>query len=121
MQATAAEMLRVACILIHERGIQLCAPVHDAALIEAPDGLIDSHAKTAQDCMTKASQIVLGGFQINTDIRILTYPERFLDPDSQPFWDQVMDLMAQSKARSRESSNTNVSEILTPAHSYISY
>lgn len=121
MQATAAEMLRIACVLIHERGIQLCAPVHDAVLIEAPDELINLQAKTAQDCMTKASEIVLDGFQISTDIQVLTYPERLLDRDSQSFWDQVMDLMAQSKARSRESSNTNMSEILTPVHSYSSY
>ena len=121
MQATAAEMLRIACILIHERGIQLCAPVHDAVLIEAPDELINLQAKTAQDCMIKASEIVLGGFQISTDIQVLTYPERLLDQDSQSFWDQVMDLMAQSKARSHEISNTNMSKILTPVHSLSSY
>ncbi len=120
MQATAAEMLRVACILIHERGVQLCAPVHDAILVEAPDGLIESHAQIARDCMAKASEIVLHGFRLNSDIRILTYPDRFLDPDSQPFWDRVMDLMAQSKARSRECSNTNMLEVSTPAHYYSS-
>jgi len=108
MQATAAETLRVACILIRERGIQLCAPVHDALLIEAPDELIHEHAQVAQDCMKKASEIVLHGFALGSDIRILTYPERFLDEDSQPFWDQVMSLMAQAKATSRECSNTNM-------------
>jgi DNA polymerase I-like protein with 3'-5' exonuclease and polymerase domains len=108
MQASAAEMLRVACILIHERGIQLCAPVHDALLIEAPDCEITKAAAIAKDCMTKASEIVLDGFSLDSDVRILTYPERFLDEDSQPFWDQVMTLMARAKEKSSENCNTKL-------------
>ena len=33
MQANGAEMLRIACCLTTERGIEVCAPVHDAVLI----------------------------------------------------------------------------------------
>src|SRR5215210_5707630 len=33
MQANGAEMLRLACSLAIERGIEVCAPVHDAVLI----------------------------------------------------------------------------------------
>ena len=36
MQANGAEMLRLACCFATERGIRVCAPVHDALLIEAP-------------------------------------------------------------------------------------
>ena len=36
MQATGAEMLRIACIMLTEADIGVCAPVHDALLIEAP-------------------------------------------------------------------------------------
>src|SRR5262249_15536967 len=36
MQANGAEMLRLACCLATERGISVCAPVHDAILIQAP-------------------------------------------------------------------------------------
>ena len=36
MQANGAEMLRLACCLATERGIEVCAPVHDALLICAP-------------------------------------------------------------------------------------
>ena len=34
-QAHGAEMLRLACCLVTERGIQLCCPIHDAVLVEA--------------------------------------------------------------------------------------
>jgi DNA polymerase-1 len=123
MQATAAEMLRIACILIHEQGVQLCAPVHDAILIEAPDDEIDAHARIAQDCMNRASEIVLYGFRVTGEIRILRYPDRFLDDDSRPFWDQVMALVKRAKASkpTSDNSDTNLSEILTPAHYYPSY
>ena len=36
MQANGAEMLRIACCLALDRGVRVCAPVHDAILIEAP-------------------------------------------------------------------------------------
>jgi len=36
MQGNGAEMLRLACCFATEQGIRVCAPVHDALLIEAP-------------------------------------------------------------------------------------
>jgi len=36
MQANGAEMLRLACCLGTEGGVELCAPVHDAVLMCAP-------------------------------------------------------------------------------------
>ena len=41
MQANGAEMLRLACCFATEEGIAVCAPVHDAILIEAPVEEID--------------------------------------------------------------------------------
>ena len=35
MQAHGAEMLRIACCLAIERGVQVIAPVHDALMIES--------------------------------------------------------------------------------------
>ena len=49
MQANGAEMLRLACCLATERGIEVCAPVHDAVLICAPlDRLDDDIAACAR-------------------------------------------------------------------------
>ena len=49
MQANGAEMLRLACCLATERGIEVCAPVHDAVLICAPlDRLEDDVAAHAR-------------------------------------------------------------------------
>jgi hypothetical protein len=60
MQATGAEMLRLALALACEAGVMVCAPVHDAILIEAPDREIESEAARLQECMLEASEIILG-------------------------------------------------------------
>ena len=59
MQANGAEMLRLACCLATERGINVCAPIHDAILIEAPLEDLDDAIKAAQLAMAEASEAVL--------------------------------------------------------------
>ncbi len=56
VQANGAEMLRIACILITEAGIRICAPVHDAVLIEAPLEELDERVGQAQELMSEASR-----------------------------------------------------------------
>ena len=59
MQANGAEMLRLACCLATERGVAVCAPVHDALLVEGPAGRIQSVVLDTQRAMTEASRVVL--------------------------------------------------------------
>ncbi len=61
MQANGAEMLRLACCLATERGIRVCAPVHDAIVIEAPLDGLETAVEAAQKAMGDASEVVLGG------------------------------------------------------------
>jgi hypothetical protein len=49
MQANGAEMLRLACCLGTERGVEVCAPVHDAVLICAPPERLDADVERMQD------------------------------------------------------------------------
>jgi DNA polymerase I len=49
-QANAAEMLRLACCLTTEAGIEVCAPVHDAMLICAPLDRLDADVKKTPFC-----------------------------------------------------------------------
>src|SRR5262249_2649804 len=72
MQANGAELLRLACILAIEGGVEVCAPVHDAILIEAGIGQIDEAVRAAQAAMSDASAIVLGGFRLRTDAKVCT-------------------------------------------------
>lgn len=93
MQANGAEMLRVACCLATERGIHVCAPVHDALLVEGPSDEIKSIVAATQDAMREASETALGGFALRTDAKVVGYPERFMDPRGERMWNVVWRLI----------------------------
>lgn len=93
MQANGAEILRLACCLATERGIRVCAPVHDALLIEAPADRIDEEVRSCQEAMREASEIVLSGFPLRTDAYIVRYPDRYIDERGVDMWDMVMELI----------------------------
>jgi DNA polymerase-1 len=89
MQANGAEMLRLACCLATERGITVCAPVHDALLVEgAADGIADTVAQT-QAAMREASELVLPGFPLRTEAKIVRWPDRYADPRGLQMWETV--------------------------------
>lgn len=88
-QAHGAEMLRLACCMLVEAGVGLCAPIHDAVLIEAPAATIDAEVERARGIMAEASRVVLGGFEIGTDATIVRYPDRYVDDAGEAFWETV--------------------------------
>jgi DNA polymerase I len=98
MQANGAEMLRLACCLAIERGLAVCAPVHDAILIEAPAAEIDRHVAELRACMAEASRIVLGGFEVRTDAEIVRSPDRYADKRGHLMWATVTRLLGESWA-----------------------
>ncbi len=90
MQANGAEMLRLACCFATERGIQVCAPVHDALLIKAHlDGLEDA-VRSAQKVMSDASEVVLAGFKLRTDAELIRHPKRYEDERGRKMWETVL-------------------------------
>lgn len=90
MQANSAEMLRIACILMAGRGLYLCAPVHDAILIEANESDINQDIQVAMECMTQASRFVLNGFELGSETEVIRYPDRFVNDADLEFWNQVI-------------------------------
>jgi DNA polymerase I len=64
MQANGAEMMRLAACLATERGVEVCAPVHDAFLICSPLDRIDEDVAKMRAAMAEASRIVLNGFEL---------------------------------------------------------
>ena len=83
-------MLRLACCLATERGIRVCAPVHDALLIEAPLDEIDGRVAELQACMREASRVVLGGaLELGSDAKVVRWPERYMDERGAVMWETV--------------------------------
>ncbi len=90
MQANGAEMLRIACIFATEAGISVCGPIHDALLIEASLEELPQKIAETQQAMEEASAYVLGGFRLRSDVKIVTYPDRYEDPRGKEMWGKVM-------------------------------
>ena len=92
VQANAAEMLRLACCLLVERGVGLCCPVHDAVLVEGPADQIEDVVAQTRAAMAEASRVVLRGFEIGADAKIVRWPERYVDDAGADFWETVVRL-----------------------------
>ena len=101
MQANGAEMLRLACCLATERGLEVCAPVHDAVLIATPLDRIEAAVAATQDAMREASRSVLAGFELETDARITRWPNRYMDPRGIIMWEKVTGLVDTAETTTR--------------------
>jgi hypothetical protein len=93
-QANGAEMLRLACCLATGGGLNVCAPVHDAILVEGPAEAIEEVVARAQAAMAAASETVLSGFRLRTDAKVVAWPDRYMDPRGREMWDRVTRLLA---------------------------
>jgi hypothetical protein len=89
LQANGAEMLRLACCLATERGIRVCAPVHDALLVEGPADEIEDVIARTQEAMCEASKEVTPGLPLRTEAKIIRYPERYMDDRGRRMWETV--------------------------------
>jgi hypothetical protein len=102
MQANGAEMLRLACCLATERGIEVCAPVHDAVLICAPLDRLEDDIAGMRTAMAEASKFVLAGFELRTDAKSIRYPDRYQDPRGTEMWNRVVELITRRTTATKE-------------------
>ena len=93
MQGNGAEMLRLACCMLVEAGIKVCAPVHDAVLIEAPLENLSEIIKQTRKIMADSSAIVLDGFRLRSDVEVYRYPERYQDGRGEKMWQTVTSIL----------------------------
>jgi len=94
IQGNGAEMLRLALMRMVEQGMKVCAPIHDAVLIEAEIAEADHAIATACDAMRWASQQIHPGFLLDVDVKRVTYPQRYMDKErGLEFWNTVMGLL----------------------------
>ncbi len=93
VQANGAEMLRIACIMAEKENIKICAPVHDAVLIESTIDEIENDVSRMQQVMAGASEVVLSGFRLRTDAEVFKYPARYYDERGAEMWDKVQEVL----------------------------
>lgn len=90
MQAGGADLLRLACIRLVADGVRVCAPVHDAVLVEAPLNELEDTVAHTQSVMRQASAAVLNGFSLESDAKIVRFPGRYMDERGVVMWNTVM-------------------------------
>jgi DNA polymerase I-like protein with 3'-5' exonuclease and polymerase domains len=100
VQGTGADIMRLAHILLFEGGIRVCAPVHDAFLIECPEAELNE--TTAEVCrlMTLAGRYVLGNSSIlRADARVLRHPERLTEKRGEAMWTRIVETVTRLSGR----------------------
>jgi DNA polymerase I len=98
MQGNGSEMLRLACCLATEDGLEVCAPVHDAVLIAAPLDRLEADVARMRAAMAEASRVVLADFELRTEAKIIRWPERYMDPRGERMWNAVWSLIEEIEA-----------------------
>ena len=92
-QANGAEMLRLACCLATERGVDVCAPVHDAVLIEADRDRIDEAVRTTRAAMAEASVRCWAASSSRTEAKVILWPKRYADRRGAVMWRRVLGIL----------------------------
>ena len=69
------------------------APIHDAVLVEGLDWEIADAVAETQEAMAEASAVILGGFRLRSDAKIVRWPNRYMDDRGREFWGRVIGLL----------------------------
>lgn len=93
MQGNGADMMRVACCLGTEAGIQVCCPIHDAVLIEAPLESLEVDAEAMMAIMRKAAPRRAARLEVDADAKYIRYPDRYMDPRGAGMWETITKLL----------------------------
>ena len=93
MQANGAEMLRLAASMGTEAGLSICAPIHDALLLEAPLERLDEDVRRLKSIMVQASKLVMGTLACRVDADVIRHPDRYRDERGGQMWDRIMGLL----------------------------
>jgi DNA polymerase I len=104
MQAHGAEMLRLACIYAAEKGLAICAPLHDAIFAVASVEDEQKALADLRDCMECAAKDLLG-VAIPIEFFVTRYPDHFV-PDDKPMavtvWDRMMQSLESTEKNNQE-------------------
>lgn len=62
-------------------------------LVEGDAGGIGDTIAATRVAMAEASRIVLDGLEVDTDVQIITWPDRYADERGRVMWERVCELL----------------------------
>jgi hypothetical protein len=92
VQSHGAEMMRAAAIAATEVGLSICCKIHDAFLLEAPLDRVKADVAALREIMGAAGAAIIG-IPVETDAKIITPPDRYMDERAAEMWAKVMALL----------------------------
>jgi hypothetical protein len=97
MQANGGEIMRVAACLAAERGVPVGGVVHDAFAVCSRLDRLEADIATMRAAMVEASRAVLGDFELDVEVSVTRWPDRYTDKRGQVMWGKVMTLLDRRK------------------------
>jgi DNA polymerase I len=73
--------------------------VHDAVLICTPVDRMEANITAMRAAMAEAARVVLAGFELGTDVKIVRWPARYMDGRGAVMWDRVTKLSGRQEQR----------------------
>ena len=92
-QSNGAEILRLSVCLGIERKIRIVAQVHDAVMVEASNDRIKHDVEMMLSAMQEASRVVLSGFPLRVESKIIRYRNHYSDPRGDVMWAKVRKIL----------------------------
>jgi DNA polymerase-1 len=94
LQATGSDMLRVAVLLLADKGLEVIATVHDSVMIECDTLNAAEVEKLAIQCMGEASRITLWDrLEVRTDVTRVDHPRHYQDKNGKAYWIRLAALL----------------------------
>src|ERR1039457_1226267 len=90
MQGNCAEIMRYACCLATERGIDLGCTIHDAVMYTGPEDSWEDVDAEMVRCMNEACEAVLGdGYILKSARDVVHFPDHYSHEDGEKMWNQI--------------------------------
>ena len=98
MQGNCAEIMRYACCLATERGIDVGATIHDAIMYTAPEASWEEVDALMVRCMNEACEAVLGdGYILKSSRDVVHFPDHYQHEDGEKMWNQIQAALVEAE------------------------
>ena len=97
IQSCGADILRLAVPALVANGIRVCAPIHDAVLVECRVREVAACTAEIKQIMREAALVVLG-HPIPVECKVTAHPDHYVDGRGVEMYGTVMDLLDQIEA-----------------------
>ena len=99
MQGNCAEIMRYACCLATERGIDVGGTCHDSFLYTAREESLEETDTLMVRCINEACEAILGdGYILKSERDVVHFPDHYQHEDGKEMWDRIVVSLAEAES-----------------------